>query len=799
MSEILTQPAVEILLLSLITVLALWAMHVQGLRKQIADKRNEIARQEDQVVQLQAERTAMRGDVLLADEALRHTSCALVACDKKGRLLLANEAAEALLHLDVQSTNLLAPEWLNHFRSELVSDVAGQEALLPHMQVLNGNGQAASSSALVQDKARSGWIEIYACPPRRGCQVPASVFLQAHDVTEQIQRQLELGKEIARWQELINDLPALVWISDADFGLLMASKEWESVLGQKSETMLGQAWLELVHPVDLPDLKQQWREAARTRTSLDLQLRLRNAEGDWRWFRMTGHPQGEPGKGFTGFVGCCLGSEVAGQGADELGMYRIIADGLGEAMLIIDEEGFILHANRMTERLYGCSREQLIGTKVQELRVDNTGPSLSDIATTAGAEGLLYEVRHKRLNGAVFTAEVRSNVIELGGKQFFIAFVRDVGPRRAAQEELREERERFHAALQSAGNPTSLLENHQLRFVNQAMTDCFGQYKGQPCYSYLLGSAKPCAGCRTDNPACEQASANGVWASPDQSRWYKASVTRLHVSAGTAEFLLVLHDVTKAREDEEAWRLTNEALEARVNERTVQLQEANKELESFAYSVSHDLRAPLRTLNGFSKILLRQPDESLSDQTVHYLELINKSALRMDQLVSGLLEYSRTGRAAMHPDWVAPDGIVQELMEELGMQYPTATILAEALPRCWADRQLLRQVLQNLLGNALKFSSKRSDAVIQVGAKRNGEEVIYFVRDNGEGFDPTYSDRLFRVFQRLHTEEDYEGTGIGLAIVGSIITRHGGRVWAESKPNEGATFFFTLPGGEHNG
>jgi light-regulated signal transduction histidine kinase (bacteriophytochrome) len=231
----------------------------------------------------------------------------------------------------------------------------------------------------------------------------------------------------------------------------------------------------------------------------------------------------------------------------------------------------------------------------------------------------------------------------------------------------------------------------------------------------------------------------------------------------------------------------------------VQLQEANKELESFAYSVSHDLRAPLRTLNGFSKILLRQPDESLSDQTVHYLELINKSALRMDQLVSGLLEYSRTGRAAMHPDWVAPDGIVQELMEELGMQYPTATILAEALPRCWADRQLLRQVLQNLLGNALKFSSKRSDAVIQVGAKRNGEEVIYFVRDNGEGFDPTYSDRLFRVFQRLHTEEDYEGTGIGLALVGSIITRHGGRVWAESKPNEGATFFFTLPGGEHKG
>jgi len=242
-------------------------------------------------------------------------------------------------------------------------------------------------------------------------------------------------------------------------------------------------------------------------------------------------------------------------------------------------------------------------------------------------------------------------------------------------------------------------------------------------------------------------------------------------------------------------RALNLTLERRVAERTAQLEEANKELESFSYSVSHDLRAPLRHVQGYVEMLQRATDGQLSEQAQRYLNTITEASVEMGHLIDDLLAFSRTGRAEIRESSVHLDELVQETIRGLEMATKDRRIAWQTapLPPVVGDSSLLRQVLANLIGNAVKYSRMRDPARIEFGCA--GEEdgrLILFVRDNGAGFDMQYAHKLFGVFQRLHRAEEFEGTGIGLATVQRIVARHGGRVWAEAAVNEGATFYFTL-------
>jgi PAS domain S-box-containing protein len=222
---------------------------------------------------------------------------------------------------------------------------------------------------------------------------------------------------------------------------------------------------------------------------------------------------------------------------------------------------------------------------------------------------------------------------------------------------------------------------------------------------------------------------------------------------------------------------------------------AHAELESFSYSVSHDLRAPLRAINGFAQALLEDQAAALNAEGQRMLRVVRDNAARLGQMIDGLLSFSRLGRQAVRRAPLDMTSIAKSVVEELRLAETgqTPEVMIGELPPASGDGTLVRQVLANLVANAFKFSASRPNAEVRIGARQDGGETVYFIRDNGVGFDMRYADKLFAVFARLHGPE-FAGTGIGLALVQRIVQRHGGRIWAESAPNTGATFSFTLTG-----
>lgn len=264
---------------------------------------------------------------------------------------------------------------------------------------------------------------------------------------------------------------------------------------------------------------------------------------------------------------------------------------------------------------------------------------------------------------------------------------------------------------------------------------------------------------------------------------------------GKNVFFAVINDITEGKKAEAEIQKLNQELEQRVVERTSQLEAANRELDAFSYTVSHDLRAPLRHLVGFVELLNKKSRASLDEKTRHYLTVISDSATQMSRLIDDLLSFSRMGRAEMLKARVSIDRLVHEAMNTLQTETRGREIdwKIKPLPEVEGDAAMLRLVVINLISNAVKFTRTRTKAVIEVGYNDDKDEHVFYVRDNGVGFDMRYTDKLFNLFQRLHRTEEFEGTGVGLANVRRIIQRHNGRVWAEGALNEGATFYFSLP------
>jgi signal transduction histidine kinase len=280
----------------------------------------------------------------------------------------------------------------------------------------------------------------------------------------------------------------------------------------------------------------------------------------------------------------------------------------------------------------------------------------------------------------------------------------------------------------------------------------------------------------------------------DQLKWMIFTYALALLSLGSLAYFA--SRILTQRRQMELDRRAKADLEESVRQRTAELERANRELEGFSYSVSHDLRAPVRAIEGFARILEEEAGESLDPQARKYLRMVRDNGRKMGVLIESLLEFSRLGRRALAVSDTDMAALAKDVYEELsgGMQGMPEFVL-EPMPAARCDRALMRQVWTNLISNAVKFTAKTAAPRVEAGGSEHAGENVYYVKDNGAGFDMRYYEKMFGVFQRLHGEHEFAGTGVGLALVQRIVERHGGRVWAEGKVGEGATFWFALPAG----
>lgn len=468
-----------------------------------------------------------------------------------------------------------------------------------------------------------------------------------------------------------------------------------------------------------------------------------------------------------------------------------------DAIFVRNLETRIVYWNRSAEKLYGWSKREARGQIPHELLNTIFPKALSEIEDEVLQKGFWEGeiVHHRRDGGRIVVSSrwaLRTNAA--GEPVSILESNRDVTQRK-------EEEEKFRNLLESAPDAVVIVDSAgQVQLVNAQTERLFGYSRGemigkpvellmpQRFHDQHVGHRRHYA----DSPRPREMGL-GLELSgrrKDGTEFpVEISLSPLKTQGGVL-ISSAIRNVSDRRQAEEQIRKLNLVL----NERIAQLDAANKELESFSYSVSHDLRAPLRHIDGFARILKEEYAAGLSQDGIRYLDRVVEAANHMGRLVDDLINLARIGRREISKQRVRLDDIVRQAIAELPPETRERNIewLIEPLAHADCDPGLLKIVFSNLLANCAKFTRTRENAVIEVGECESRGAPAYFVRDNGVGFDPQYADKLFGVFQRLHRQEDFEGTGIGLATVQRIIRRHGGEIWAESEPDHGATFFFTL-------
>jgi PAS domain S-box-containing protein len=569
-----------------------------------------------------------------------------------------------------------------------------------------------------------------------------------------------------------------------------------------------QHFMETVHPGDRERLERAIQITLEKREHFICQYRVRWPDGQTHYLLSRGNaffsPEGKP----LTMTGVTLDVTQERRAEETQAFLAAIVQSSDDAIVGKDMESRVLSWNAGAERMFGYTQAEMLGQPITRL----ISPDRPDEETVVMEEVKQGKTRHfetvriHKENRVVEVSLTVSPIRNAAGEIVGVSSIaRDITERKRSEEAL----ERHAAVLREQAQLLELttvmardLEDRVILW-NRGMERMYGFTKaealGQVSHD-LLGTKFPAPLERLRKQLFE----TGMW--EGELIHTTRSGRSLHVSSQWVLYrdkegkplaiLEVENDITARKAAEEEVIRINAALEQRVAERTVELLNANHEMEAFTYSVAHDLRAPLRHVDAFSRILLEDFADQLPAEGKNYLEHIRSGSRNMSQLVDDLLNLARVGRQEIKRTAAPLTPIVEQVLRELSQETNGRNItwMIHPLPMADFDPGLVKQVFTNLLSNAVKYSRPRETAIIEVGVKKNNGQPAVFVRDNGVGFSMKYADKLFGVFQRLHRAEDFEGTGIGLATVQRIIRKHGGSVWAEAELDKGATFYFTLPG-----
>jgi PAS domain S-box-containing protein len=627
------------------------------------------------------------------------------------------------------------------------------------------------------------------------------------DITERKQSEKALRNSEGQLRTLVQSIPDLVWLKDKDGVYLSCNPMFERFFGARGKDIIGKTDFDFVER----ELAGLFRE--HDCKAMEAAEPTKNEE--WITFADDGHhalletiraPIYDDSGTFIGVLG--VGRDITERKQTEEalrqsnGMLRKIFEATPDQLQLIDRDFRILKANWKRPYEYVPKEIRSQNPYCYEAYYGLDGPCerCHTLEVFRTGKPIIMEKHNPRIG----RVEIRAFPLQddSGEVTMVLEHIRDINEHWCAENALRESEQRYRLLIETANEGIVVAQSDYLKFVNPMMCDLTGYTDEELLSLPFLDFV------HTDDREFLRANFLNRLAGKESDTRYSFRILKKDKSIkwvdlsgvkidweGQPATLDFITDITERKQAEEEINRLNAELELRVIERTAQLEAANKELEAFSYSVSHDLRAPLRHIDGYVGLLVSRCRNGLTDKGLHYLESIAASARQMGILIDDLLKFSRTGRAEMHSERLDMNQALQDALNPLKEFHSERTIewVIGDLPSVQGDYAMLRQVWANLLGNAVKYTRKREAARIEVNFRERNDEIVFVVSDNGVGFDMQYGSKLFGVFQRLHSEEEFEGTGIGLATVQRIIARHRGRVWAEAELNQGANFYFTLP------
>jgi PAS domain S-box-containing protein len=649
------------------------------------------------------------------------------------------------------------------------------------------------------------WFAISVYSPQKGYFVAVFDVITARKLSEE-----KLNESRATLRSIIDNSNSLIYLVDAEGRFVMVNQPLQNLLNPSGEQMIGQT-RESFLPKEIADLHRK-NDLEVITSGKTLIFEEENIEPDGKHFYLTTK--------FPLFDNENNIYAVGGLSTD-ITERKVAEDALRDSeerfsksfrtspisfMIANMEDGRIIEVNDAFTRISGFTREETIGNTTLKMKI---------WAHVEDREHMIHSVRegkaflHKETmlrskNGNIAIVLLSAQVIKLANKNCILSSIEDITERKHAEEALQESEERFRSMANSIP---------QLAWVAHA--DGFIYWYNKRWYQYTGTTPEQMEGWGwqivhdptflpkvMENWTASIASGQQFEMSfplrgaDGQFRTFLTRVYPFKDSEGrVVQWFGTNTDVETLKQAEEIINKHNEELEQKVMQRTGLLEAANKELEAFSYSVSHDLRAPLRSVNGFTKILLEDYGAMLDEEGRRICGIISSSASQMGELIDDLLNFSRIGRTSLNHSPIDMKKMTRVIYE--GITSPAERNRIELkigkLHNSFGDVKLLGQVWTNLISNAIKYTSKNETAKISVGSTSSDNMITYCIKDNGVGFDMQYAHKLFGVFQRLHSETEFEGNGVGLAIVQRIILKHGGKVWAEGESGKGATFFFSLP------